>query len=289
MEQKNPYKKIIIILTIVAVALGGLFTYQYVEKSALIDEITVEKENVQRELNTLVLNYDTLQTDNRELQVKLEKEQERIKLLAEKMRVFRNNSYAELNRYKDEVNTLKQVLRSYVVQIDSLNRKNQELSAENSKVKKQITWVKDQNNELNKANEKLNNIVSRAKMLEAKDVKVLTLNDKGRIKTKAKKITKLKTTFKLAKNVTAVKGKKTIYIRIVRPNQTLILDFKENLFKFRNKLIGYSAKRTIDYEGEELEVAIFWTNDKSLTKGNYKVDIFAEGEHIGKGTFFIKK
>ena len=63
----------------------------------------------------------------------------------DKMKKFRNDSYAEINRYKREIGTLKTVLRSYVVQIDSLNQLNQKLLAENKEVKKQMDWVRERN------------------------------------------------------------------------------------------------------------------------------------------------
>jgi hypothetical protein len=50
----------------------------------------------------------------------------------------------------------------------------------------------------------------------------------------------------------------------------------------------YSAKREIDYEGEALEVAIFWDNDGSLIEGEYKIDVFTEGNHIGNAKFILK-
>ena len=75
--------------------------------------ITAEKEELQQELTDLSHHYDNLKTDNDTLNAKLVHEQEKIATLMDKMKKFRNDSYAEINRYKREIGTLKTVLRSY--------------------------------------------------------------------------------------------------------------------------------------------------------------------------------
>ena len=42
--------------------------------------------------------------------------------------------------------------------------------------------------------------------------------------------------------------------------------------------------REVNYEGQELPVAIFWdnTNEPELMVGEYSVDLFADGNIIGK-------
>jgi hypothetical protein len=48
--------------------------------------------------------------------------------------------------------------------------------------------------------------------------------------------------------------------------------------------------REVVYEGQELPVAIFWdnTNEPQLMPGQYKVDLFADGNVIGETTFEIR-
>lgn len=133
-------KTMFIIIGCLSVVLILLFIFFMVERSENkrhIEAIHEEKELLEQELTDLSHNYDQLKTSNDTLNNKLSQEQEKIALLLEKMQKFRDNSYAEINRYKKEIGTLKSVLRSYVVQIDSLNQLNQKLVAENSEVKKQ--------------------------------------------------------------------------------------------------------------------------------------------------------
>ena len=150
-------KTLVMIIAGLGIVLVVLFIFFMVERSANrkhIAEIHQEKELLEQELTDLSSNYDNLKTSNDTLNEKLSAEQEKIATLLDEMKKFRDNSYAEINRYKKEIGTLKTVLRSYVVQIDSLNQLNQKLTAENTQVKKQISWVRERNNKLGKRTEK---------------------------------------------------------------------------------------------------------------------------------------
>ena len=125
-------------LAVILVILSVFFLIEHKENKANMEAIMAEKEGLQQELTDLSHDYDNLQTDNDTLNAKLAHEQEKIAELMERMKKFQNNSYAEISRYKKEIGTLKSVLRSYVVQIDSLNQLNQKLLAENTEVKKQM-------------------------------------------------------------------------------------------------------------------------------------------------------
>ena len=121
-------KTLMIIIGVLSAVLIVLFVFFLVEKKENRENmiaITAEKEELQQELTDLSHHYDNLKTDNDTLNAKLVHEQEKIATLMNKMKKFRNDSYAEINRYKREIGTLKTVLRSYVVQIDSLNQLNQ--------------------------------------------------------------------------------------------------------------------------------------------------------------------
>jgi FtsZ-binding cell division protein ZapB len=276
------------VLALILIVLAWMYFSERNENKRYIAEITTEKVQLENELRGLSQDYDSLQTSNDTLNIQLKNEQQKITELLERMRVFRNNSYAEINRYKKELGTLKQVLRSYVVQIDSLNTRNKALTAENTRVKKQISWVKEQNKQLEQTTESMKEVISKASTLEAMNLTCYPINKKGKTVRKITKTVKLKSEFTLSKNVTTSTGAKMIYMRITRPDEVVLSNPENLLFKFENADLAYSARREIDYEGERLDVAIFWDNDGSLIKGEYTVDIFTEGNHIGSAKFTLK-
>ena len=287
-KKDNIYIGVLSTLGVILVILAVMYYMEHRDNKRYISEITTEKISLENELKLLSQDYDSLQTSNDTLNVQLKMEQEKINELLDRMKVFRNNSYFEINKYKKELGTLKGVLRDYIVQIDSLNTRNQLLTAENVRVKKQIDWVKDRNTKLEESTETMKEVISKAATLSLIDLACSPINRKGKEVKKISKTEKLVTNFTIQKNVTASTGAKAIFVRITRPDEVVLGNPENLLFDFENTKLSYSATREIDYEGEQLDVAVFWDNDGSLIEGEYKVDVFAEGNHIGSAKFLMK-
>ncbi|WP_461632379.1 hypothetical protein [Labilibaculum euxinus] len=287
-KKDNIYIGVLATLGVILVILAVMYYMEHRDNKRYISEITTEKISLENELKLLSQDYDSLQTSNDTLNVQLKMEQEKINELLDRMKVFRNNSYFEINKYKKELGTLKGVLRDYIVQIDSLNTRNQLLTAENVRVKKQIDWVKDRNTKLEESTETMKEVISKAATLSLVDLACSPINRKGKEVKKISKTEKLVTNFTIQKNVTASTGAKAIFVRITRPDEVVLGNPENLLFDFENTKLSYSATREIDYEGEQLDVAVFWDNDGSLIEGEYKVDVFAEGNHIGSAKFLMK-
>ncbi|BAX80280.1 hypothetical protein [Labilibaculum antarcticum] len=287
-KKDNIYIGVLASLGVILVIVAVMYYMEHRDNKRYISEITTEKVNLENELKLLSQDYDSLQTSNDTLNVQLKMEQEKISELLERMKVFRNNSYFEINKYKRELGTLKGVLRDYIVQIDSLNTRNQLLTAENQRVKKQIDWVKNRNTKLEESSESMKEVISKAATLSLTDLTCTPINRKGKEVKKISKTEKLVANFTLQKNITASTGVKEIFIRIARPDEIVLGNPQNLLFDYENTKLSYTAKREVEYEGQQLEVAIFWDNDGSLIEGEYKVDVFAEGNHIGSVKFLLK-
>lgn len=283
-------KMLLVIIGCLSVVLILLFVFFLVERSQNkehINAIHQEKEMLEQELTDLSHNYDDLKTSNDTLNEKLLQEQEKIASLLDQMKKFRDNSYAEINRYKREIGTLKTVLRSYVVQIDSLNQLNIKLAKENSEVRKQMDWVRERNQKLETQQKGMKEAIARASALKAENFTVYPVNKKDR-ETNWKKCFNLKAEFVITKNITAKRGERIVYLRLKRPDDKVIAFSEKSFFKYQNVSLTYSAKREITYEGERLEMAIYWPNDGSLVKGKYTAELFCDNELMGTTEFFLK-
>lgn len=283
-------KMLMIIIGCLSVILILLFVFFLVEKSENkkhIAAIHEEKELLEQELTDLSHNYDNLKTTNDTINNKLLQEQEKIATLMEKMKEFRDNSYAEINRYKKEIGTLKNVLRSYVVQIDSLNQLNIKLAKENSEVRQQMNWVRERNEKLETQQKDMKEVIARASALKTENFIVYPVNKKDK-ETNWKKCYNLKAEFVVTKNITAQRGERVIYLRLKRPDDKAIAFSDKSFFKYQNVSLTYSAKREITYEGERLEMAIYWPNDGSLIPGKYTAELFSDNELIGTTEFILK-
>ena len=165
----------IAISIILAGALIFLVFLYFNQKNNMIEMetmLTQEKDSLATELRHMVNAYDTLKTNNDSLNAGLEKERARIvKLLSI------NASNAQLiKKYKSEITTMREIMKSYIVQIDSLNSRNQVLVAENTEIRQQITQVRSTNTELSKVKEELSSKVEIASIIQAKDIIAASLN-----------------------------------------------------------------------------------------------------------------
>ena len=289
-------KMLMIVIGCLSVVLILLFIFFLVERSENkkhIAAIHEEKQLLEQELTDLSHNYDDLKTSNDTLNEKLQLEQEKILTLMDQMKKFRDNSYAEINRYKKEIGTLKNVLRSYVVQIDSLNQLNQnletgnqKLAKENTEVRKQMNWVRERNQKLENQQKDMKEVIAQASALRTENFVVYPVNKKDK-ETNWKKCYNLKAEFVITKNVTAKRGDRVIYLRLKRPDDKVIAFSEKSFFKYQNVSLTYSAKREINYEGDRLEMAIYWPNDGSLVKGKYVAELFSDNELIGSTEFTL--
>jgi FtsZ-binding cell division protein ZapB len=202
----------------------------------------------------------------------------------------RKISLEKINRYQKEVTTLRDIMRNYVVQIDSLNRKNQFLMAENQEVKEQARQTESRNLQLSQEKDQLEKDLKKAATLEALGAGAVALNDRGKDTRFANRAAMIRVDFTLARNITARKGDRNIYIRVMRPDQLLLNKSESDIFRYENMKIPFSAVREITFEGMELPVAIFWDNQGQtpLIPGEYSIDIFADGNIIGSTKLVMK-
>ncbi len=281
---------IVIILGIILVVMIGLYFMQRSEHRTIVKEISAQKDSIQTELNHMVAGYDSLKTDNDTLNQNLTIARTRVRDLLTEVEQTKRISFEKITMYQKEVTTLRGIMRDYIVQIDSLNRKNQMLLAENQEVKEQYKRSETEKQQLNQEKSELEQNLQRAAMLEARDLTVTGLNDRNKETKFAKRSDLIQVNFTLSKNITAKRGAKNIYIRIMRPNQLLLSKSPDDLFKFEDLKIQFSAMREVNYEGNELPVSIYWDNkgEPELTPGEYDIAIFADGNNIGSAKLVLK-
>jgi uncharacterized protein (DUF3084 family) len=282
---------LVIALAVILVVVVILFFFQRNAHNEIVGQMNQEKDSIQSELKTLVVNYDSLKTDNEDLNTTLMVTQSEIKNLLNEVEQVKKASYREISGYRSKVTTLRGIMKSLYNQIDSLNERNKVLFAENQEVKLQYTEVKSENEQLSKEKEKLEQTVKRAQILEALDLRGTGLNPRDKETLKVARTSKLMISFTLSKNLTAKRGAKNIYIRIMRPDQLLLLESEQDLFKYEDLKIAYTAKREVNYEGMELPINIYWNNTGKdpLLAGTYTVDVFADGNNIGSSEFVLRK
>jgi hypothetical protein len=289
-EKKTP---VVLILLVILLAIAvGVLGYKYYTESQRLKETTAEQEilqdvksDLEKQLRDMVVEYDSLKTENDSINTLLVGEQEKIKKLLR----YQAGDAEKIKKYREELETLRKVMRSYIVQIDSLNTRNRYLTEENIQVRQQLTVAETQNVELSKEKEMLGTQVQLAKVLSAKNVNVVTLNKRENdAEGKIKKITKISVGFTLRENAVADPGKKVIYLRLLNPDNVSLANATGDMFTYNGENIVYSEKRDIEYENKDIDVIIFWNKTEDLKPGEYTAILYAEGYEIGSASFTLK-
>jgi len=287
-KKKSAPIAMIFTTVILAAALIFLVVTYFDQKNKMVEMETVltqEKDSLANELRLMVHGYDTLKTDNDTIMANLQREKKRIVQL---LSVNATNVQL-IKKYRAEIGTMREIMKGYIVQIDSLNTLNQQLVAENIGIKQQITEVQSTNVELTKAKEELSSKVTVASIIQAKDINAVTLNKKRKETTRLNLIDKLRICFTLRENPIAAAGEKEVFMRVIRPDSLIITTSPENLFDFNGNKLVYSASRLVDYMNQDIEMCIFLDNTGDFIVGTYSVELYLENNIIGRTTFALAK
>ena len=281
---------IVVSLSAILVVLLVLFFMQRREHSTIMKDIIAEKDSIQQELTQIVAGYDMLKTENDTINEQLFIAQAKVRDLLIEVEQTKRVSYEKISDYQKQVTTLRGIMRDFVVQIDSLNKRNEQLMAENTQVKEQFKQSEIEKEQLSQEKENLKLNLQRAAQLEARELIAEGLNSRNKETKFANRTTIIRISFVLGKNVTSKRGPKNIYVRIMRPDQLLMTKSPSDLFQFEDLRIPFSAMREVNYEGQDLPVNIFWDNngEAPLMVGTYTIDLFADGNNIGTTSIEFK-
>ena len=143
---------------------------------------------------------------------------------------------------------------------------------EQTKVVAQLTVDKQ------KAEEK----VALASQLDAAAITVIGHNKRGKEEKKSKNVTQFVVNFTIVKNITVQTGEKTVYLRIVKPNEEVLGKDTGYTCKYENVVLECSERKMIEYTGEQQEVTMYVDVAEFLSAGTYTAYLFVEGVMIGE-------
>ena len=285
-------KKILIplILLLLLLAAGVGYLYYSLDQQKKVNQdmqelAELDKKEMQNEYEQFAQQYSEMKTqiNNDSIIAQLTQEQLRTQQLLKELKEVKANDAREITRLKKELATCRAVIRSYVLEIDSLNRLNENLTAENTRVKGQFEEATRQIESLNTEKSSLSEKVAIAAQLDATGISMSLKDKKGKNTNKVEKAKNIQINFKIAKNVTASNGIRTLYVRIMTPTGGVLTN--GGTFNYENKSLQYSMKKGIEYTGNETPVSMYWNVAEFLSAGTYKVSVFADGQMIGSRNF----
>ena len=287
-------KKIVIPLVVVLLLLlaGLAYLYKSLDDQKKVNQdmqelAELDKKEMQNEYEEFARQYSEMKTqiNNDSIIAQLTQEQVRTQELLQELKRVKANDAREITRLKKELATCRAIIRSYVLEIDSLNRLNQNLTAENTRVKGQYEEATRQIQGLNAEKSSLSEKVAIAAQLDATGISMKLLNKKNKAIENTDKAKTIQVSFNIARNVTAKNGVRTFYVQIKTPTGKTL---SGGSFSYENRTIQYSMKKAVEYNGEETPVTTYWNISEFLGEGTYRVSIFAEGNMIGSRSFTFK-
>lgn len=304
-EEQKKSKKTMLIIVILAVLLGLAIlavvllsaknSSEMEAQQQQIEQLQLQNEQIQLANEYESLNNEFAQYENQtsllandSIVQKYAAARAQVEKLLDELKNEKSKSAAQIAKLKGEIETLKAILRTYVEQINELQKENQTLRSENEEVKAQNSQLTQTVQSVQATNQHLSERMTLAEKLNVTGVNLIPLNKKGKKEKNVTKARQLEVTFTIPQNNSTPVGEKTIYLRITSPEGELLGN--AGSFSFEGASLQATARKTIEYQGEEIGgIKIYWDVNATLNPGDYTVELFADNYRLASRRFTLKK
>jgi len=293
-SQTKKLKILVATLAVIAVALGGVLFYvweKYNGTDAIAEKNATKTEllETRTQLDDMIAQAQGLTIDNEYLSSQLDTARLQVDALLERLEQTEARNRAQVASYKKELATLRSIMKGYVGQLDSLNKLNQQLMAENQATRKQLRESEAKNEDLTRQVAAMSEQVSVGKKLKARGFEAFTEKSSGKKTDSHKNVARVVSSLTLSENDLAPKGDVTIFIRILDPEDFLLTNEQSVPFESgTGDPIVASASRTVEYAGADLSVTIYFNDVPELVKGIYKVEFYTVAGLLGTTSFNLR-
>ena len=287
MEEQN-LKKVMYALIAVAVLLAGALAYIWYQKSSLVKDLTVEKEELTEQMIALQNDYATLSSDYDDINLQLDSSRLEVQMLIEKITKTEATNRSKIRQYEKELGTLRSIMRNYIVQIDSLNTLNKQLTADAAAARREAAESRRRQQELSKTVEDLSGQVAAGSVIKARGIRIEAYNASDKVTDRSSRVVRLLTTLSLVENDLAPKGPVRVYIRVKGPDGILLTNDSQRTFEVNGEPMICSASREVDYQGKEVELSIYLNDITGYVKGIYTVEAYTEQTRLGSAELMLR-
>lgn len=300
-EEKKSNNKVLWIFLILLLCGNGTFGFLWWKEKNRADkvvverqEVIVERDNVKSDLLQLQEEYSKLESSDKAVQAELEAKRAEIAELIVQAEKHKNDAYI-ISKLRKETETLRSIMKHFVVQIDSLNTFSKTVIAEKDKVNADLVAEKNVTSQLTKDKENLQSTVNLGSILKAenptvKGVKFKSGGKKEVETTKASRVERIKVSFVLGENKIAKKGVKPVYVRVMTPDGKELTKSADegNQVKFNGSKGYYAAKQDVNYTNEDLAVDVLCPSTTGFIPGKYLIDIICDDVIVGQTSITLK-
>ncbi len=291
-----------IYLVIIAILLGlYIFKAKELRTVVVTKEVEIEKgikvaDEIENDLKELKEKYADLQSSDVALNEQLVLKRAYIDSLLVQAAKHRGDKFI-IGKLKKETETLRTIMKGYIVTIDSLNQLNGKLIADKKKVLGQLDDEKALTKLAEGEKDKLKVRIDRAAVLSTLNIKStgIKFSRGGKKDTetlKASKVDKIRVTFDVGDNDLTIAGLHPIYIRIITPDARELTQERSpaNQFSFGGTSAYFAAKKTIDYQNQPMSVLVLCPKAKAEDEfgtGKYIIEIYSDNVMIGNTTLTL--
>ena len=281
-------KKVMYALIAVVVLLAGTLAYIWWQKSSLVNELNLEKEELTSQMIALQNDYATLSSDYDMINSQLDSSREEVSQLIERIKKTEATNRSKMRQYEKELGTLRSIMRNYIVQIDSLNTLNKKLTADAAAARREAEASRKQSEELSKTVESLTGQVAVGSVVKARGLKIEAYNASDKVTDRSSRVVRLLTSLSLVENDLAPRGPVRVYIRVKDPEGILLTNSTQRTFELNGEPMICSASREVDYQGKEVDLSIYLNEIPEYTKGIYTVEAYTEQTLLGSAELLLR-
>lgn len=244
------------------------------------------------DFKNMLATYDALLEKDVSQADSINKQKAEIESLLEKVKQG-NMSARQLYLARKEIETMKVIMRGYIVQIDSLNTLNFQLANNLDSTNSALSSTINQRDDYMKQAEESAAQVKKGSKLQAYSFSSgglkMKLNNTTAETSKARNTIQIKSSFTISENPITPSGKKIVYLQVITPDGKTLQSSSSNILDTENGPVAYSDKKEIDYQNERIDMSIYYKlNGVKIEKGNYKVMIYCQAQMIGTDSFTLK-
>ncbi len=287
MEEQN-LKKVMYALIAAVVILAAGLAFIWIQKQGLVNDLTLEKEELTEQMIELQNDYATLSSEYDDINLQLDSSRLEVQMLIEKITKTEATNRSKIRQYEKELGTLRSIMRNYIVQIDSLNTLNKQLTADAAAARREAAESRKKQEELSRTVEDLSDQVAVGSILRARGLRMEAFNASDKVTDRSSRTVRLLATLSLVENDLAAKGPVRVYIRVKGPDGILLTNDNHTTFEYDGEPMICSASREVDYTGKEVELSIYLNDISNFVKGIYTVEAYTTQAFLGTAELMLR-
>jgi hypothetical protein len=287
MDEKN-LKYVMYALIAGVVILGGVLGYMLYQKAQMVKELEIDKADLTQEMIQLQNDYASLSSDYDSINSQLDSSREQVSQLIERLTKTEAINRSQIRKYEKELGTLRTIMKSYIVQIDSLNTLNKKLKADAVAARKEAEESNKQSEQLSKKVETLEGRVATGSVIKARGIRLIAYNSSVKATDRSSRVTYMMVNLSLVENALAAAGPVRVYVKLTAPDGTVLTGGSSTTVTVGGVTIPCVASREVDYQGAEVDMSIYINKIPEYVKGTYVVEVFSKQGRLGSADVILR-